>query len=240
MRTVAALCVAGNSVYKSMPWVEAYDARRDARTFPGGMPVVAHPPCRLWSAYTKHQAKSDDPEAEKALGLWCASQVRRWGGVLEQPAHSGLWEAAGLPTPGSSANKPTMFSIEVSQAWWGYPMLKATWLYFHGVEWSSLVFPMNKKPHDSRAGIGDRRRQQVMSKNQRAATYPAFAEWLVAAARSSDLRNHEHGSVRYFRDGNPVIVGPHDPHYSGAVFCAEEWWLDGRWVTADEVRQAAA
>lgn len=182
---VAALCVAGNSVYKTMPGVDAYDARRDARTFPGGMPVVAHPPCRLWSAYTKHQAKSDDPEAEKALGRWCVEQVRSWGGVLEQPAHSGLWEATGLPAPGSSANRPFAFSIEVSQAWWGYPMLKATWLYFHGVDFDSLVIP--HREHDSSEGLGDRRRQQLMSKNQRAATLPAFAQWLVDAARSSHV-----------------------------------------------------
>ena len=32
MRTVAALCVAGNSVYKSMPGVECWDAARDVRT----------------------------------------------------------------------------------------------------------------------------------------------------------------------------------------------------------------
>lgn len=239
MRTVAALCVSGNSVYKAMPNVIAYDARRDARTFAGGMPLVAHPPCRLWSAYTKHQAKSPDPEAEKGLGLWCVSQAKTWGGVVEQPAHSGLWEAAGLPVPGSSANKPTAFSIEVSQAWWGYPMLKATWLYFHGVEWSSLTFPTKKHPHDSRAGIGDRRRQQLMSKNQRAATNQAFADWLIAAARSSDLGDHDEGDVRYLRDGEWIVVNRHDLYYSGAVFCAEEWWLDGRWVKANELERAA-
>lgn len=38
----------------------------------------------------------------KELGLWCAEQVRKWGGILEQPAHSRLWEAAGLPRPGSA------------------------------------------------------------------------------------------------------------------------------------------
>lgn len=53
-RTVAALCVAPNSLYKRLPGVEAYDHARDVRSFAGGMPVVAHPPCRAWSAYTAH------------------------------------------------------------------------------------------------------------------------------------------------------------------------------------------
>lgn len=47
-RTVAALCVAPNSGYKAMPGVECYDQARDVRNFAGGMPVVAHPPCRAW------------------------------------------------------------------------------------------------------------------------------------------------------------------------------------------------
>lgn len=48
--TVAVLFARTDSVYRSLPDVEVYDIERDARTFAGGMPVVAHPPCRaaLW------------------------------------------------------------------------------------------------------------------------------------------------------------------------------------------------
>lgn len=98
VRPVAALCVAPNSGYKNMDAVECYDMARDVRTFTGGMPVVAHPPCRTWSAYTAHQAKA--PPGEKELGLLCAEWLRREGGVLEHPAHSRLFEAARLPMPG--------------------------------------------------------------------------------------------------------------------------------------------
>ena len=177
MRTVAALCVAPNSVYKTMPGVDAYDKSRDVRQFSGGMPVVAHPPCRAWSAYTAHQAKPEPGERE--LGLICADWLRREGGVLEHPAHSRLFAAAGLPMPG--ARKGDLFTVAVLQAWWGYPMRKATWLCFSRVDVRMLDFPYSE--HDSRAGLGDRRRQQLMSKHQRAATYPLLAEWLVAAAR---------------------------------------------------------
>lgn len=40
----------------------------------------------------------------------------------------------------------------------------------------------------SRAGVGDRRRQQVMSKHQRAATVDPLARWLVDAARTARER----------------------------------------------------
>lgn len=47
MRTVAALFVRADSIYKTMPDVDAWDIERDARRWPGGCPVVAHPPSVL-------------------------------------------------------------------------------------------------------------------------------------------------------------------------------------------------
>lgn len=46
---VAVLFARADSIYKGLPGVDVYDADRDARTFPGGCPVVAHPPCRAWA-----------------------------------------------------------------------------------------------------------------------------------------------------------------------------------------------
>jgi hypothetical protein len=175
VRPIAVLCVAPNSVYKRISGIEAYDMARDARTFPGGMPVVAHPPCRAWSAHTAHQAKP--MPGEKELGLWCANQLKEWGGVLEQPAHSRLFDATGLPKPGE--RNSGLWTIEVWQAWWGYPMRKATWLCFAG------VWPMNiHVPLVLHSNGCDRRREQLMSKHQRSATTEEFARWLVAAART--------------------------------------------------------
>lgn len=177
-RTVAALCVSGNSIYKTMAGVDAYDMKRDALTFPGGMPVVAHPPCRSWSAYCAHQAKP--LPGERDLAFWCIEMLMQEGGVLEQPAHSRLFAAANLPTPGQTPRRDC-FALEVWQAWWGYPMKKATWLCFFGIDRDSLPL----MPYRLHERGSDRRRQQLMSKNQRAATCPEFAEWLVAAARMS-------------------------------------------------------
>jgi len=159
-----------------MEGVEIYDRNRDARTFPGGMPVIAHPPCRSWSAYCAHQAKPEP--GEKELGLWCCEQLRTWGGVLEHPAHSRLFAAADLPKPGEP-ERDGLWSIAVLQAYWGDTRRKATWLCFSGVEKSAIVIPFCLRASD----FGDRRRWQVMSHQQRSATVPAFSAWLVEAAR---------------------------------------------------------
>lgn len=176
LRSVAVLCVATNSIYKQLPGVDCYDAGRDARTFPGGMPVVAHPPCRAWSAFCAHQAKV--PDGERELGVWCADQLRECGGVLEQPAHSRLFDAARLPKPGQSADGLTTW--QVWQAWWGYPMKKATWLCFSRIDCERLELPFRLH-----AAGADRRAFQRMSKNQRAATCLPLAEWLLDAARQA-------------------------------------------------------
>lgn len=177
MRTVAVLCVAPKSIYKAIPGVECYDPTRDVRTFAGGMPVVAHPPCRSWSAYCAHQAKPEP--GEKDLGPLCVEWLRKCGGVLEHPAHSRLFDACNLPKPGWTS-RSDLWSMEVWQAWWGYSMRKKTWLCFSGISPNDVHFPIVLHS----AG-GDRRREQLMSKAQRSATHPALAEWLVETARKA-------------------------------------------------------
>jgi hypothetical protein len=181
LRTVAALCVAPNSIYKTMPNVDAYDKARDVRTFAGGMPIVAHPPCRAWSAYLRHQAKPEAGEIE--LGLLCAQWLREEGGVLEHPAHSRLFGAARLPRPGQRCGD--LFTMPVWQAWWGHSIRKATWLCFCGVDVCMLDTPYLL--HDSRAGRGDALRFQNMSTHQRAASPRALALWLVHAASTASM-----------------------------------------------------
>ena len=177
IQPVAVLCAARRSYYHSMPDVEVYDIRRDARTFPGGMPVIAHPPCRSWSAFCRHQAKPDPGEAE--LGLWCARQVERWGGILEQPAYSRLWSEANLPAPGVPAG-PLSYSIVVDGFWWGTATRKSTWLYMRGIDRLAVCPPLLL-----RAAGSDGLRWQRQSRDKRSATPPPLAEWLVALARSA-------------------------------------------------------
>ena len=179
-REVAILCANNKSVYHEISGCVVYDKKRDARTFTGGMPIVAHPPCRAWSAFCAHQAK---PEVgEKELGLLCCTRLVECGGVLEQPAHSRLWVAASFPKP-SEPKRDDLFSVELWQAWFGYPTMKRTWLTISGVR----AIDLPEIPFRLHARGRDKKLFKSMSHSQRSATPRAFAEWLVAVAR---LVNH--------------------------------------------------
>lgn len=93
---VAVLFARADSVYKSLPGCDVWDAERDARRWPGGAPLVAHPPCRAWG---RLRTFARPAEGEEDLARWAVGQVRRWGGVLEHPATSRLWADQQLPPP---------------------------------------------------------------------------------------------------------------------------------------------
>lgn len=176
-RTVAALCVGRRSVYKTLEGVEAFDAVRDARTFAGGMPIVAHPPCRAWSRVCGHQAKAPPEEIE--LAPWAVEMLRRCGGVLEHPAGSRLWDSLNLPKPGEG-ERGGLWSIMVEQHWFGDARSKKTWLLFAGVPLHGIEYPLRLKWTDQR-NVWDK-----LSKQQRAATPLSMAVWLVDIARKSN------------------------------------------------------
>ena len=73
-------------------------SRRDEllHVWPGGIPCVAHPPCRGWGRL-KHLSKVSQSELD--LAVFAVGCVRRNGGILEHPAGSSLWRFLGLPRP---------------------------------------------------------------------------------------------------------------------------------------------
>lgn len=174
MRRVAVLFTSRVTAYKELEGVDIYDAERDARTFSGGCPIVAHPPCRTWSAFCSHQAKA--PEGERELAPLAVGLLLACGGVLEHPAHSRLWKTLNLPMPGESRNG--LWCAAVRQAWWGDTRTKSTWLLFSKVPRECVEFPLRLHLPQ-----GDHRRWAVQSKRQRSATNPNFAQWLVEQAR---------------------------------------------------------
>lgn len=139
-RTVAALYVEPKGCYVGVPGVDAWDEARDARTYAGPHPVVAHPPCQRWGRFwhgstrKPHQYKLGDDGGcfEAALHA-----VLTWGGVLEHPAHSKAWNAFGLrkPEAGKGWQRSDMghpssgYSVcYVEQGHYGHASRKPTWL----------------------------------------------------------------------------------------------------------------
>lgn len=181
MAAVAVLFARRDSVYKTMQGADVYDIERDARNWPGGCPVVAHPPCRAWGRLRTFAKPRDD---EKDLALWAVDQVRAHGGVLEHPAGSTLWPAAGLPAPGQ-VDQWGGWTLPVSQFWWGHRADKKTYLYIVGCK------PANVPPIQLRLGepthvIGGSRargpKRPEVTKAEREHTPVELAGWLVELA----------------------------------------------------------
>lgn len=115
--------------------------------------------------------------------------VRCWGGVLEHPKASRLWNLLCLPAPGAGPDRWGGFTLEVEQLWWGHSCKKSTWLYVCGcapadVPAMPLTFAAPTKVVTSSAF----RKWEPgwlphCTKEERESTPPAFAQWLVDLAK---------------------------------------------------------
>jgi hypothetical protein len=82
---VAALWLRSDSNYLAVPGVECYDLPRDAYTYAGPWPVIAHPPC---GPHGRYRAVS---RQDRQAGYLALELATRYGGVVEQPASSSLF-----------------------------------------------------------------------------------------------------------------------------------------------------
>lgn len=169
-----------------------YDEARDARTYAGPWPVVAHPPCGPWGCL-KHLWKGGG----KDLAPAAVDQVRRFGGVLEHPANSKLWEFCNLPPPGYLPDQFGGSAVGLNQVDYGHCARKPTWIYVVGVDLRAIRRIPRKEPTHwiggSRGSGRDRNGHQrgliptgikACSAQQRRRTPVAFAEWLIALAQT--------------------------------------------------------
>jgi hypothetical protein len=188
---VAVLFARADSTYKTMPECDVWDAERDARKWPGGAPVVAHPPCRAWG---RLRALANPRHDEKALALFAVDQVRTYGGVLEHPKCSTLWPTAGLPQPGQR-DEFGGWTLPIFQNSFGHRAEKPTLLYIVGCEpadlpplplvlgeASHIIGSSGRRRDGSRLHKGDAGWRPEVSKAEREHTPPALAAWLVAVA----------------------------------------------------------
>lgn len=180
MTDVAVLFARSDSVYKTLPGCDVYDIERDARTWPGGAPIVAHPPCRAWGGL-RHFAKPRPDE--KDLARWAVQQIIRWGGVLEHPAGSTLWQDMALPPPGQRRDY-IGWTLPIDQNWWGHRARKRTWLYIVGCEprdVPDMPIVLGETTHV----VQSRRRTDYrphITKPEREHTPIELARWLVELA----------------------------------------------------------
>ena len=193
---VAVLFARRDSGYKAMPQLDVYDIDRDARSYDGPFPVVAHPPCRGWGRL-RHFAKPRPDE--RNLARLAVALVREFGGVLEHPSHSTLWAAQRLPQPGQR-DAYGGWTMGVQQWQFGHRAETRTWLYLVGCEpkdtpdlpalklgQASHVIAQDSRPR--RGTNGERLRKDMpgwrpeVLKAEREHTPAEFRVWLVDLAR---------------------------------------------------------
>lgn len=188
---VAVLFARRDSVYKRLV-AEVYDADRNALTYNGNLPVIAHPPCRAWGQL---RMLANPAPGEKELAIWSVEQVRKLGGVLEHPRKSTLWPHCNLPAPGR-IDEFGGWTLVISQRWWGHKAEKLTNLYIVGCE------PKNIPPMPIRLGkaeyiCGGNRLLKGMpgwkpeiTKAEREHTPIELAVWLIALAQRCKVVTH--------------------------------------------------
>jgi hypothetical protein len=142
---VAALYVQRGGSYYGLPSVDPWDEARDARTYAGPHPVVAHPPCQRWGKFWAGQPLHIKRTGERKVkgddgGCFSAAlaSVRRWGGVLEHPWGSHAWPHFRLTVPPRaggwvSAGPCGGWTCCVEQGRYGHYARKPTLLLAYGV-----------------------------------------------------------------------------------------------------------
>ena len=173
-----------DSIYKTFDKADVYDIERDATTFAGALPVVAHPPCRAWGRLRKF---ANPAPGERELAFFALEQVRNNGGVLEHPESSKLWEECNLPF-GEQIDDWGGWTLKVDQFWWGHKARKRTWLYICGIHPRDVTYPIRFDACEhtvcssTRVNRKNSIRRKEISKKARMSTPIAFAIWLMDIA----------------------------------------------------------
>jgi len=184
---ISVLFARTDSIYKQLG-CDVWDIDRDARKFNGKNPVIAHPPCRAWGRLRTFANPRDD---EKDLAFFAVEQVRRCGGILEHPAKSTLWAAAGLPLPGAT-DEFGGITLGIKQSDFGHRAEKNTWLYICGLRPQDLPTPAlvmglpSFVVQTSLPKTNPRWRPSI-SKAEREHTPRPLAEWLIKVAKCTNL-----------------------------------------------------
>ena len=188
---VAALFVETGGIYFSLPGVDPWDEKRDARLYDGTAPIAAHPPCGRWC---KPLAKVNQTRYGYRIGndggcfAAALSALERCGGVLEHPAHSYAWDANyfSLPKPkrGEWLRSGQYWTTEISQSAYGHKARKRTWLLYVGKSPFSLDWSDPPGTHLTSWLQRTSRVAPRITKREADKTPLLFAELLVELART--------------------------------------------------------
>lgn len=190
---IAALFVETDGVYFNLPGVIPWDQRKDARSYAGPHPVVAHPPCQLWVNfaglnYKRYGGAHNRPGNDGGCFAAALQAVRAHGGVLEHPYNSYAWHTFRLTPPivsGWIRQSDTEWVCEVWQSAYGHLARKRTWLFYaspDGIAPAEMIW--TRIPGKAQVGWFDRLKP-VLSKKAASSTPHAFRDALLGLALMS-------------------------------------------------------
>jgi hypothetical protein len=122
---------------------------------------------------------------EKILAIKAITWVRQWGGIVEHPECSKLWQTAGVHLPGKQDSFGG-YTLSINQSWFGHRAQKRTLLYIVGC--SQVNLPPIPISFDAIERVVRRNRAtknptlKHISRWERDATPEALAVWLVETA----------------------------------------------------------
>lgn len=205
---ISALFVETDGIYFNDPRINPFDVKRDAFSFSGPGPVIAHPPCQRWGRYwsggpmlakTERALKLGDDRGAFAFALWA---VRTFGGVLEHPEASHAWKWFGLARPNYSggwvkADDYGGMTCCVAQGHYGHRAQKLTWLYGVNIDFKELIWgrcegklrleegPRSKEAAKAMRARSDFKPKERISDFERNATPVEFKELLISMLRKA-------------------------------------------------------
>lgn len=196
---IAALFVDAKGCYAKCEGVDLWGIERDARNYRGPFPVVAHPPCQLWTRFAKVNyvrwgGPHNHPGNDGGCFASALASVRCYGGVLEHPAFTEAWRAFQLVQPyqtgGWRQASKNEWVCEVWQSAYGHKAQKRTWLLYVGdrkppeLRWERPEGTHQIGFHDQR---GKDRNKPTVSGKAASATPIEFRDMLIDLANFSNL-----------------------------------------------------
>ena len=183
---VAVLFARTDSAYKKYPFFDVYDIERDARTYTGNSPVIAHPPCRAWGQLS-HMA-NPRPD-EKQLAYFALMAVRLNGGILEHPKGSKFWKTCNLK-PYPEVDEFGGYVVYIDQFHFGHVARKMTGLYICGTPYNSLPeIPQRQgTPQKTICGVTGQPGRRC-TQYEREYTPPGLMSWLLKVAKQCKKNN---------------------------------------------------
>jgi hypothetical protein len=193
MKKIAALYVEKGGCYFGNDNIDPWDIVRDARLYDGLLPVVAHPPCQLWTRFAhvnfaRWGGEHNRPSNDGGCFFHALETVRKCGGVLEHPAFSDAWKMYNLSRPqkiGWNKVSDQEWVCEVWQSAYGHKARKRTWLFYCGINkpkelrWERIQGTHQIGGHDQR---GKERNKPTISGKAASATPLDFRDDLIKLA----------------------------------------------------------